>query len=830
MRKLSSLRALSAVAGRGFVAGVFALVATNSVSQPCSENPAAPDNLGLPSGCQQCQFSTLNGTFEPKPGSTYMVHSDLPERFLTEGVLYSTEPVIPSNGAPLSLRTQTATGGFTDIDASFDTFFFHTTSPGDGSAPRRIVVYVKNTGTANATVTPKQVMITDGVVGTLHEMETNLGNRVLGNLWDTPVGATVIAPGQGAIVAYGKRFGASSNSSDTSANTNCFGKVNVAVSGTSPKLKVYVIAIGNGAISENKTRAEALLNTGAQTGEGSINIAVAPTGCELRRCVGVHDSFVFRSNPTIDVDAVGTNGGAQYQMALSDLQSATCGQARQTVPMLLYPGYARPDSIGNYMVDYRVNLRLINKSTVNSKVVDLGFTKPNADMGLTWKVAQGTSAPSDTTVDAAAVRSKWVGPNQTARFASFLTDDGGPITLGPCSERVVAVRFMILGNSSLPFSLYMDTRAAGPQEYTVDDADAQATYAGTWPLSTNPGAFNRYSKVLQGSGTVGTATFTPNITQAGQYDVYARWVSASNRAAAAPFAITGLDGTFNVTRDQRSNGSAWVSLGRYNFTTGTGGRVALSNTANSAEYVSADAVRFVYAAALPTPVAPSALSATAASSSQINLSWTDNASNETNYIVSRSSTSGGTYTDIITLGANVSSYSNTGLTAGTTYFYKVRATNSYGASLNAGPASATTLGGGLATVIVDNTSPGFSVSGTSWYPSTSTVGFYGTNYHARATQSISDPARWNVTLPTSGTYRVSARWTAGSNRAASAPYQIVHNGGTTTVNANQTTNNGVWVTLGTFNFNAGTAERVRLSCWTTLGKVVIADAVRFEQQ
>lgn len=136
----------------------------------------------------------------------------------------------------------------------------------------------------------------------------------------------------------------------------------------------------------------------------------------------------------------------------------------------------------------------------------------------------------------------------------------------------------------------------------------------------------------------------------------------------------------------------------------------------------------------------------------------------------------------------------------------------------------------LADVIVDNTTAGGFSSSTSWFPSTSTAGYYGTNYHARATASLSDPATWSATLPASGSYKVYARWTTGSNRATSAPYIVYHTGGSTTVNVNQQANNGTWVLLGTFNMNAGTANRVALSCWTTAGFFVIADAVRFEQQ
>lgn len=134
-----------------------------------------------------------------------------------------------------------------------------------------------------------------------------------------------------------------------------------------------------------------------------------------------------------------------------------------------------------------------------------------------------------------------------------------------------------------------------------------------------------------------------------------------------------------------------------------------------------------------------------------------------------------------------------------------------------------------APVTVDNTDPGFSAS-TNWFTSTSTPGYLGTNYHARATATVSDPATWTATLPTTGTYRVYARWTTDPNRATAAPYVVLHAGGSTTVNVNQQANNGTWQLLGTFTMNSGTAARVQLSCWTTSGAYVVADAVRFEKQ
>src|SRR5690606_24276439 len=76
---------------------------------------------------------------------------------------------------------------------------------------------------------------------------------------------------------------------------------------------------------------------------------------------------------------------------------------------------------------------------------------------------------------------------------------------------------------------------------------------------------------------------------------------------------------------------------------------------------------------------------------QINLEWIDNSVSETNFIIERSATLDGTYTFIAAVGANVTSYQNTGLATNTEYFYKVRAINNDGTSPFSEPASAKTL-------------------------------------------------------------------------------------------------------------------------------------------
>jgi subtilisin family serine protease len=97
------------------------------------------------------------------------------------------------------------------------------------------------------------------------------------------------------------------------------------------------------------------------------------------------------------------------------------------------------------------------------------------------------------------------------------------------------------------------------------------------------------------------------------------------------------------------------------------------------------------------PAAPTGLTATAVAATQVNLSWADNANDETGYTVERCTGASCTgFAPIATLAANTTSYQNTGLAASTTYRYRVFASNSAGNSGSSNVASATTQGGGTA--------------------------------------------------------------------------------------------------------------------------------------
>jgi len=116
------------------------------------------------------------------------------------------------------------------------------------------------------------------------------------------------------------------------------------------------------------------------------------------------------------------------------------------------------------------------------------------------------------------------------------------------------------------------------------------------------------------------------------------------------------------------------------------------------------------------PTGPTNLTATASSSSIINLSWTAAPANPpctiTSYSVYGSTTSGFTpsSSNLVASGVTGTTYTNTGLAASTTYYYVVEALDSFGASAASAQASATTLTASSGTSIVSINAGGPAVS------------------------------------------------------------------------------------------------------------------------
>ena len=399
----------------------------------------------------------------------------------------------------------------------------------------------------------------------------------------------------------------------------------------------------------------------------------------------------------------------------------------------------------------------------------------------------------------------------------------------------------------------------------VDNADPGFVWTkGQWSESSGSGYYGDNSLYALVGGEEDECRWTPDLPDTGIYEVYVWWVASWNRSSDATYVINHAGGQSTHGADQTQNGGQWMSVGQYTFEAGTSGWVSLADTGNG-DVVSADAVRFEYVGP-PEYVVDNTNSGFSSTGT-----WSESASSgyygsNSYYAIVGGETDVATWEPWLPMAGNYEVYvwwvEGSNRSSNATY------TINHAGGQSTHGANQTTNGGqwmsvgsyifdsgwnasvsiedtgdgdvvsadavkfaylGPPEVIVDNMDAGFSAS-SNWFESTSVSGYYASNYHARATESASDSAAWEADLSDSGSYKVYARWTTGSNRATSAPYIVYHDGGSTTVYCNQQEDNGVWKLLGTFNMNAGTATRVRLSCWTSSGSYVIADAIKLVKQ
>lgn len=125
----------------------------------------------------------------------------------------------------------------------------------------------------------------------------------------------------------------------------------------------------------------------------------------------------------------------------------------------------------------------------------------------------------------------------------------------------------------------------------LDNGGSGTHSVGSWSNSVSSSGYygSNYQAAPAGSGQ---STYTWNIggalTQAGTYNVYARWTSATNRADNATYTLT-VNGTpSQISVNQKQGGGQWNLLGTYSLVPGQTS-ISLSNQANG--YVIADAIQ-----------------------------------------------------------------------------------------------------------------------------------------------------------------------------------------------------------------------------------------------
>ncbi len=142
-------------------------------------------------------------------------------------------------------------------------------------------------------------------------------------------------------------------------------------------------------------------------------------------------------------------------------------------------------------------------------------------------------------------------------------------------------------------------RSYQENEVIIDNGDAGYTESGSWRNSSSStpgrmyGTSYRIADVTD-SPPHSTATWTPDIPEAGHYPVYIYLARISSRNRTATYTINHAGGSSTVEVDQRKYGDQFVYLGTWYFNQGTNpatGSVSVSSE-GSGSFVHADAVRF----------------------------------------------------------------------------------------------------------------------------------------------------------------------------------------------------------------------------------------------
>jgi peptidyl-Asp metalloendopeptidase len=144
----------------------------------------------------------------------------------------------------------------------------------------------------------------------------------------------------------------------------------------------------------------------------------------------------------------------------------------------------------------------------------------------------------------------------------------------------------------------------------------------------------------------------------------------------------------------KTTGPAWLSVASNGALSGTpgGGDVGLNTFAVSVtDGKGGSDTATLQVTVAGSLAAPTNLTATATGVRTIALNWTDNSAGESGFKIERS-VNGRGFSQIATVGANVTSFSQSGLRRGRTYSYRVRAYNGSGYSAYSNVSGATALG------------------------------------------------------------------------------------------------------------------------------------------
>ena len=265
------------------------------------------------------------------------------------------------------------------------------------------------------------------------------------------------------------------------------------------------------------------------------------------------------------------------------------------------------------------------------------------------------------------------------------TPPGGSLVAIPQSQLYPAT------TTALPLQINAGGSAATP--YIADAYYSGGTAATNWTGAIDTsGVTNPAPAAVYQAERYGAVTYTiPGLSGGASVTVRLHFCENYFTAANARkfnVAINGASVLSNFDIYATAGAIHKAVVQSFTATVNASGQVIIALTNGSANNALINGIEILAGGGSP-PSAPTGLSATAGNA-QVSLSWTAS-TGATSYNVKRSTTNGGPYSTVAS--PTGTSYTNTGLTNGTTYYYVVTAVNANGESGNSNQASATPSGG-----------------------------------------------------------------------------------------------------------------------------------------
>uniref|UniRef100_UPI001EF7FFD0 fibronectin type III domain-containing protein n=1 Tax=Cohnella mopanensis TaxID=2911966 RepID=UPI001EF7FFD0 len=364
-------------------------------------------------------------------------------------------------------------------------------------------------------------------------------------------------------------------------------------------------------------------------------------------------------NAQASLSWVASSGAASYTVKRATTSGGPYTNVATGVTATSYTNTGLTNGTAYYYVVSAVNAAGESANSAQVTVTpSVGTTIPAAPTGLT---ATGGNAQASLS---------WIASSGAASYTvKRATTSGGPYTNVATGVTATSYTNTGLTNGTAYYYVVSAVNAAGESansaQVTVTPSVGTTIPAAPTGLTATGGNAQASLSWVASSGAA-SYTVKRATTSGGPYTNVATGVTATS------YTNTGL-----------TNGSAYYYV--------VSAVNAAGESANSAQVTVTPRV------GTTIPAAPTGVTATGGNA-QASLSWVAS-SGAASYTVKRATTSGGPYTNVAT-GVTATSYTNTGLTNGTAYYYVVSAVNAAGESANSAQASATPSAGSTGNLVV----------------------------------------------------------------------------------------------------------------------------------